>query len=85
MQLLVMIIGMGAILYFLIIRPQQNEAKKLKEMREGLVKGDKIVTAGGLIVKVIKVEEAFIKVEVSKDTVVQITKDAVARKYEDEA
>ena len=85
MQLLVMIIGMGAIMYFLIIRPQQNEAKKLKEMREGLEKGDKIVTAGGLIVKVVKVEEAFIKVELNKDSVVQITKDAVARKYEDEA
>jgi preprotein translocase subunit YajC len=85
MQLLVMIVGMGAIMYFLIIRPQQTEAKKLKEMREGLSKGDKIVTAGGLIVKVVKVEEEFIKVELGKDTVVQITKDAVARKYEDEA
>ena len=85
MQLLVMIVGMGAIMYFLIIRPQQNEAKKLKEMREGLEKGDKIVTAGGLIVDVVKVEEEFIKVKVNKDTEVRITKDAVARKYEDEA
>ena len=85
MQLLVMIIGMGAIMYFLIIRPQQNEAKKLKEMREGLEKGDKIVTAGGLIVDVVKVEEEFIKVKLNKDTETRITKDAVARKYEDEA
>ena len=85
MQLLVMIVGMGAIMYFLIIRPQQNEAKKLKEMRENLAKGDKIVTAGGLIVDVVKVEEEFIKVKVNKETEVKITKDAVARKYEDEA
>ena len=85
MQLVVMIIGMGAIMYFLIIRPQQSEAKKLKEMREGLEKGDKIVTAGGLIVDVVKVEEEFIKVKVNKETEVKITKDAVARKYEDEA
>ncbi len=74
-----------AIMYFIIIRPQQQQAKKHKEMIEGLKKGDKIVTNGGLIATVKKVEEAFFSIEVADKVVVKLTKDAVARKLEDEA
>ena len=74
-----------AIMYFVIIRPQQKEAKSRKEMIEALAKGDKIVTAGGVIVVVHKVEDKFLSVKINDDTIVKITKDAVSRKYEDEA
>jgi preprotein translocase subunit YajC len=74
-----------AIMYFVIIRPQQQQAKKHKEMVESLKKGDKIVTNGGLIATVKKVEETFFSVEIADKVVVKITKDAVARKYGDEA
>jgi preprotein translocase subunit YajC len=74
-----------AIMYYIIIRPQQQEAKKHKEMQESLVKGDKVVTNGGLMVVVKKVEDEFYSVELNKDTIVRISKDAVARKLEDEA
>jgi len=74
-----------AIMYFVIIRPQQKEAKQRKEMIENLKKGDKIVTAGGVIVVVHKVEEKFLSVKYNDDTIVKITKDAVSRKFEDEA
>lgn len=74
-----------AIMYFVIIRPQQNEAKKRQEMIDALKKGDKVVTNGGLIVVVYKVEESFLSVKMNDDVVIRITKDAVARKYEDEA
>lgn len=73
-----------AIMYFIIIRPQQQQAKKHKEMVESLKKGDKIVTNGGLIAEVKKVEEAFFSVELAGNVTVKLTKDAVARKYEDE-
>lgn len=73
-----------AIMYFIIIRPQQQQAKKHKEMVESLGKGDKIVTNGGLIAEVKKVEEAFFSVELANNVTVKLTKDAVARKYEDE-
>ena len=53
-----------AIMYFVIIRPQQKEAKSRKEMIESLKKGDKIVTAGGLIVEIRKVEEKFLTVSI---------------------
>ncbi|PHQ92802.1 MAG: preprotein translocase subunit YajC [Sulfurimonas sp.] len=73
------------IMYFVIIRPQQKEAKSRKEMIEALQKGDKIVTNGGFIVTVNKVEENFFSVKVNADTNAQITKDSVAKKFEDEA
>lgn len=74
-----------AIMYFVIIRPQQKEAKSRKEMIEALKKGDKIVTAGGLIAVVYKVEDNFLSAKINDDTIVKMTKEAVARKYEDEA
>jgi preprotein translocase subunit YajC len=74
-----------AIMYFIIIRPQQQQAKKHKEMVESLTKGDKIVTTGGLIVEIKKVEDDFFSVELADKVVAKLTKDAVARKYGDEA
>jgi len=74
-----------AIMYFVIIRPQQNELKAKNAMIDSLKKGDKIITNGGFIVVVHKVEENFFSVKLNDDTVVKLTKDAVAKKYEDEA
>jgi preprotein translocase subunit YajC len=86
MELLIMMIAFGAIMYFIIIRPQQQQLKKHEEMIEGLAKGDKIVTNGGLIAEVKKVEEKFFSVKLGdNDTTFKLVKDAVARKYEDEA
>jgi preprotein translocase subunit YajC len=73
-----------AIFYFLVILPQQRQAKKHKEMVEALKKGDKIVTAGGIIAEVIKNEEDFIKAKINDNVEVKITKDAIARKLDEE-
>jgi len=74
-----------AIMYFIIIRPQQQQVKKHAEMLESLEKGEKIVTNGGLIGVIYKVEEAFFSIKLNDNVIVKITKDAIARKYEDEA
>ncbi len=83
-QLLPFIFLIG-IMYFIIIRPQQQQAKNHKAMLESLVKGDKIVTNGGLIVEVKKVEETFYSVKLNADVIVKLDKEAVSRKFEDEA
>ena len=85
MESMIMMVGLFAIMYFIIIRPQQQEAKKHKEMLAALDKGDKIVTNGGLIVDITKVEDNFYTVKLDKDTQVRLDKNAVARKFEDEA
>ncbi len=74
-----------AIMYFVIIRPQQKEAKAKKDMLEALKKGDKLITTGGFIVVVHKVEEHFLSVKINDDTTVRITRQSIAKKYEDEA
>ncbi len=72
-----------AVMYFVIIRPQQKEAQQKEEMINSLKKGDKVITTGGFIVVVYKVEENFFSVKMNDDTIVKITKDSIARKYED--
>ncbi|MGE4398413.1 MAG: preprotein translocase subunit YajC [Campylobacterales bacterium] len=73
-----------AIIYFLVIRPQQVQAKKHKEMVDALTKGDKIITAGGIHAEVIKTEDDFIKVKLNDEGVtVRLAKEFVARKIED--
>lgn len=74
-----------AIMYFVIIRPQQKQAKKHADMLATLAKGDKVVTTGGLIVEIKKVEENFFAVKFNNDVEGRLVKDAVTRKYEDEA
>ena len=80
-SLLPLIVLFG-IFYFLIIRPQQKQAKEHKEMINSLKKGDKIVTTGGLIVEVVKPEEDFIKVKLNDDVVVKLSKEFVSKKLE---
>ena len=72
-----------AIFYFLVILPQKKQAKQHKEMVDALKKGDKIVTAGGIIAEVIKNEDDFIKAKIGNNVEVKITKDAVARKLDE--
>lgn len=62
-SLLVMPLGMLAIFYFLLIRPQNNRAKKHKEMLGALKKGDTVVTQGGIIGKVFKLADDEITID----------------------
>lgn len=74
-----------AIFYFLVIWPQQKQAKKHKEMISSLQKGDKIVTAGGIHAEVVKAEEEFIKVKINDEVIVKIAKEFVSKKIEQTA
>ncbi len=71
------------IFYFLIVRPQRQQQKKHKEMIEGLTKGDKIVTQGGLIVEVLKAEANFFSVKINDDTTAKLSKNYIAFKLDE--
>ncbi len=73
------LVALFAIFYFLIIRPQQKQAKQHKEMVAEIKKGDKIVTNGGLMVEVIKVDEEFLIVKNHDDTEMKLARDFIAR------
>jgi preprotein translocase subunit YajC len=71
-----------AIFYFLIIRPQQKQQKAHTEMINNLTKGDKIITTGGLIADIVKVEEEFIKIKLNDSTIVRLDRSFVTKKVE---
>lgn len=73
------LVALFAIFYFLIIRPQQKQAKAHRDMVANLKKGDKIVTNGGLMVEVVKVEDAFFVVKNSDNSEMKLAKEFVAR------
>ena len=74
-----------AIFYFLVLRPQQTQAKKHKAMLLALKKGDKIITNGGLVCEVVKPEDDFIKVKLNDEgTIVKISRDYIAKQIDDE-
>ena len=68
-----------AIMYFLIIRPQQRKVKEHQKMVEGLRRGDQIVTAGGLVGKVTKVrDDQEIEIEIASGVSVRVVKHTIA-------
>ena len=77
------LIVLFAIFYFLIIRPQQQQQKEHTAMLEALEKGDKILTSGGLIVEISKVEELFLTVKNTDGTTLRLVKSYVASKWEE--
>ncbi len=67
-----------AVFYFLLIKPQQQRMKELKATLGALKKGDKIVTAGGIIGKVTKLnDENTITVEIASGVEVSVVKSTV--------
>lgn len=66
------------VFYFLMIRPQQRRMKALQTAVAAVKKGDSVVTAGGLVGKVTKVEEAFVEVEIAPNTRVRVVKATLA-------
>lgn len=67
----------GAVLYFLMIRPQMKRQKEHKKMVDALAKGDEVVTNGGVAGKVTDIGENFILVEIAEGIAVKIRRQAV--------
>lgn len=69
-----------AIMYFLLIRPQQKKMKEHQAMVESLRRGDQVVTQGGIIGKVSKVkEDGEIEVEIADGVKVRVVKNTIAQ------
>ena len=67
------------VFYLFMIRPQMKRQKDLKNYREGLKKGDKIVTTGGIYGKVTDIKDATVTVEIAPNVLVKIDKSAVVQ------
>jgi preprotein translocase subunit YajC len=78
MQLIIMIAIFFAIMYFMIIRPQQKRTKEHAALLGSLSKGDEIVTNGGILGKVINLGDNFIEMKVSEGSTLKVQKHAIA-------
>jgi len=74
-----MLVGMVAVFYFFMIRPERKKKKALQELRDSLSVGDTITTIGGIFGKVVSIDDDKITFETSEDRVrVQVAKWAVS-------
>ena len=68
------IVGMIAIFWFLIIRPQMRRQKEHAAKIASVKKGDQVVTGGGLIGKVVKVDDQYVELELAQGMRVKAVK-----------
>ncbi len=73
-----LLVGMIALFYFLLIRPQNKRAKEHRQMIDELSKGDEVVTSGGTLGRITEVGETFATLEVANEVQLQIQKNAVS-------
>ena len=71
------IVGMVAIFWFLIIRPQMRQQKAHREKVAGVKKGDQVITAGGLVGKVTKVDDQYAEIEIAQGVRVKAVKATI--------
>ena len=78
---IIMIVAMLAIMYFMLIRPENKKKKAAEEMRSSLKVGDQITTIGGIVGTICAVKEKTIVMETGADRVrIEFTKWAISSK-----
>ncbi|KTD35799.1 SecYEG protein translocase auxillary subunit [Legionella nautarum] len=75
---LIMIAAIFIVFYFMLIRPQNKRAKEHRAMVSNLKKGDEVVTSGGILAKVVSIDEQYIKVALAEGVEVSIQRGAVS-------
>lgn len=75
----IMMALMFGILYFMVIRPQNTERKKLQKAIEALKKGDKVLTSSGMFATVVSIEADRAILRIGDETKVEFAKSAIAR------
>lgn len=71
------LLAMGAVFWFLILRPQMRRQKQMQAKIAGLQKGDQVVTAGGLVGKVIKVDDHYVDLELGPNVRVKAVRSTI--------
>ncbi|MDD6096632.1 MAG: preprotein translocase subunit YajC [Firmicutes bacterium] len=75
---IILIVVLIAVMYFVMIRPQQKQEKKNKEMRESLKIGDEIVTIGGIVGKITKITDKTVTIQTgTPNTKIELIKASV--------
>lgn len=81
---LLLIVGLLALTYFMMIRPQSKRRRAMLEMQASISAGTEIVTIGGLYGTVVESDEETIRLEIAPGTVVRFARGAVSKVIEPE-
>ena len=77
-QILFLYLPIGLIFYFLIIRPQRQQQKKIKEMLANLKKNDEVVTASGIHGSIVIVKDKTVVLRVDEGCRIEFDKGSIA-------
>ena len=69
------------VMWFFMIRPQKKQQKELQNFRDGLKKGDKVVTIGGIYGTVCEVKEGTVLLEVDNNVKIRVSKNALIKDF----
>jgi len=68
---------MGGVMYFMFIRPQKQQQQKRQEMLEALKRGYKVITVGGMIGVITKIDEKYVTLKVAENVEIEFLRTAV--------
>ena len=71
------------VMWFFMIRPQRKQQKELQAFRDGLKKGDKVVTIGGIYGTVTEIKEESVLIEVDSNVKIRVSKQALVKDFTD--
>ncbi len=70
-------VAIFAIFFFLFIRPQQKRAKEHKKLVDAIAKGNEVVTSGGLLGKVVDLDDNFVQLEIADNVFIHVQRHAI--------
>lgn len=75
---LIMIAAIFVLFYFMLIRPQNKRAKEHRDLLGRLKKGDEVITTGGMLAKVVSLDEQYVRVSIAEGVEIHLQKGAVS-------
>ena len=69
------------VMWFFMIRPQRKQQKELQNFRDGLKKGDKVVTIGGIYGTISEVKEGYVLMEIDNNVKIRVNKNALVKDF----
>lgn len=74
---IIMMVAIFAIFYFLMIRPQQKKQKELKNLIDNLKKGDEVLSAGGILGRIVGLDEHYVELEIAENTKIKMQRNSI--------
>jgi preprotein translocase subunit YajC len=79
----IMMLLIIVVFYFFMIRPQVKKQKEMRNFRDSLAKGDKVITTGGIYGKINNISDNIITIDVGNNVILKVDKNAIVRDNSD--